>query len=111
MAGLSLEEFESRMQSACASSSVVERVMIFTTTESSSLWRIHLTVGSFVDVYYSESTGKTSFAHISENQRIFGADNAGGWHWHPVEDPESHVPSAAEITFDAFLEKLEAMLK
>lgn len=111
MAGMSLDEFELRVRSACSVSPVVERVTIFASTESSILWRIQFRDGSFADVYYSESTGKTSFALIKGNKRIFGADNADGWHWHPSEDPEAHVPSPTEISFEEFLKKLELRLK
>src|SRR5690606_24983975 len=107
MASLTLEEFERQVQSVCAESSIVESVIIFTSTETSILWRVFLTNNTFVDVYYSESKGKTSFAHIKDNKRIFGADNAGGWHWHPVKEPDSHVPSKDEIKFEEFMKKLE----
>ncbi|MBI5965284.1 MAG: hypothetical protein HY863_17550 [Chloroflexi bacterium] len=66
---------------------------------------------SFVDVYYSEITDKTSFAHIKDGRRILGADNAGGWHWHPSNAPDSHVPSASEITIEEFMKELESTFK
>lgn len=93
MAGMSLAEFELRVRGACSASSSVERILIFVSTETSKLWRIYLSDNSFADIYYSASTGKTSFAHVKDDKRVFGADNAGGWHWHPAEDPEAHIPS------------------
>lgn len=109
MAGVSLEEFELRMRAVCSASPVVERILLFTSTETSKLWRLHLSDTSLADVYYSASAGKTSFAHVRDNKRVFGADNAGGWH--PYEDPEAHIPSPTEITFEEFLKKLESHLK
>ena len=111
MADLNLEEFERQIRKICASSSIVENIILFAPTETSNLWRVTLIDNSFVDVYYSETKSKTSFAHIRNEKRIFGADNAGGWHWHPVESPDSHVVSEAEITFGEFLKKLEESFK
>jgi hypothetical protein len=63
---------------------------------------------SFIDAYYSAVVGKISFAHIKDNQRVFGADNAGGhWHWHPYEDPQRHDFVDYKITFAEFLQRVE----
>jgi hypothetical protein len=52
------------------------------------------------------------FALIENNQRVFGADNAGDkWHWHPAENPDSHVPVKVDVTFEEFLARLESELK
>lgn len=106
-----MEEFEQHLEAVCSKLSFVKNVTIFAWTESSNLWRVTLSDESFVDVYYSESTGKTSFAHIKESRRVFGADNAGGWHWHARENPASHVPSASEITFEEFMKELGSTFK
>lgn len=89
MAGIAMEEFEQRILSVCSGLAFVKNVFVFASTESSNLWRVTLADNSFVDVYYSEITGKISFAHIKDEQRVFGADNAGNWHWHPHENPAS----------------------
>jgi len=52
-----------------------------------------------------------AFALIKAERRIFGADNTGGWHWHPVDKPESHVPTSQAVTFTEFLGQIEALLK
>ena len=110
MAGLSMEEFERRLEAVCSKSSFVKSATLFSSTASSNLWRVMLSDDSFIDVYYSEVVGKTSFAHIKNKQRIFGADNAGGWHWHPREDPQRHDFTNTEITFDEFLKLAEENL-
>ena len=111
MAGVSLEEFEQMIISSCSNLVFVESINILASTETSHLWRITLIDKSIVDVYYSESTGKTSFAQIKLEQRIFGADNAGDWHWHPRENPSLHVRTHEEITFEEFMKKLETSFK
>jgi hypothetical protein len=108
MAGLEMEEFERHLESACLKLSFVKSVTLFASTESSNLWKVSLNDDSYIDVYYSEITDKTSFAHIKDKKRILGADNAGGWHWHPRESPDSHVPSASEITIEEFMKELES---
>ena len=115
MAGVSMEDFERQIELACSKSPIVKSVILFSSTESSNLWRIVLNADSvievsFIDVYYSEIIGKTSFAHIKNNQRIFGADNAGGWHWHPYEDPQRHDFVDKEIAFAEFLKRVEENL-
>jgi hypothetical protein len=63
---------------------------------------------TFVDVYYNQKTGTTTFAHIHRTRRVFDADNKYGlWHWHPREDPTQHVPSDHEIPFEEFLKGIE----
>ena len=111
MASLGMQEFEQKVESICSNLSIVKSVTIYASTDSSNLWRVVLSDDSFVDVYYSASTDKASFAHIKDKRRVFGADNAGGWHWHPREDPDSHVPVESEITFEEFMKELESSFK
>jgi len=111
MAGLGVEEFERHLEAVCLELSFVKSMAIFASTESSNLWRVTLSDDSFIDVYYGEITGKISFAHIKDGRRVFGADNAGGWHWHPREAPDSHILSASEITIEEFMKELESTFK
>lgn len=39
-------------------------------------------------------------------ESISVADNAGGWHWHPVDDVARHVSSDHEITFEEFFREV-----
>ena len=61
----------------------------------------------FIDIFYNAETNKYSFALISGNERIFGADNLRFWHIHPFEDPESHIETAP-VGFLDFLEMLKS---
>ena len=71
--------------------------------------RIFLIDDSFVEVYYNFENGKTSFALIKNNCRIFGADNLGFWHTHPFSDPEKHIKSH-EIKIEDFIKKIKDKL-
>ena len=53
--------------------------------------RIFLIDSSFVEVYYNFENGKISFALIKNKERLFGADNLGFWHIHPLDSPEKHI--------------------
>jgi hypothetical protein len=66
---------------------------------------------SNIDAYHNEATGRTAYALIKERQRIFGADNTGGWHWHPFDAPDEHVTSADSVPFEAFLDQIERWIK
>jgi hypothetical protein len=66
---------------------------------------------SFIDVYYNQESGKTTFAHIDNENRVFGADNRRGiWHWHLLKDPSKHQLTDHEITFAEFLRQVETHL-
>ena len=108
---MTLEEFETRVTSACGASPVVVGVSTVATGVTWLRFRAHLEDGTFVDAFYNEATGRTSFALIKETRRIFGADNTGGWHWHPFQSPDSHVPVTEAVTFDDFLNRIEERLR
>jgi hypothetical protein len=51
---------------------------------------------------YNEFTRRTALVLIKNNQRIFGADNTGGWHLHPFADPSRHDSMNAPMTGERF---------
>lgn len=53
--------------------------------------RIILNPRLFIDIYVNTDTDRYDFSLIKGNKRIFGYDNLGGWHCHPVNNPERHV--------------------
>jgi hypothetical protein len=110
MAGMTLEQFEAEVTVACAASPAVRGVSVVSSGITFLCLRAHLTGEVFIDAFQNEATDKTSFALIREDQRIFGADNTGGWHWHPFEDPESHLPADSSVRFAEFLERAIAYL-
>ena len=62
---------------------------------------------TFINAFYNLATGKTAFALIQTNQRIYGADNAKiGWHYHPFANPRQHI-DCSPMTFTAFLQAVE----
>ncbi len=79
-------------------------------TPTSTNVRVPLTGGQFIDAFHNETTGRTAFALIKNNLRIFGADNTGGWHLHPFNDPARHDPLNAPMTFSEFVQSIELHL-
>jgi hypothetical protein len=108
---MTLDEFENQVIAACAGSSIVVSVSL---TGVGITWlriRAYLIDGSFLETFYNEVTGKTSFALIMGDKRIFGADNSGGWHWHLFEAPDEHVLAVEKIDFHVFLSRVEEYIK
>jgi len=64
----------------------------------------------YLDIFYNVDTERKDFALIWKNRRIFGFDNLGGWHFHPYESPEQHVPSPEPSVETVFL-KISQILK
>lgn len=53
--------------------------------------RLVFSVDLFVEIFYAPQTSKASFSLIEGEERVFGIDNLGGWHRHPLEKPSKHV--------------------
>lgn len=111
MDGVSLEDFQQSIIAVCTGSSVVESVTLYEIRPNAVRLRIFLVNQTFLDVFYNEWNGRTSFAWIVDGQRKFGADNAGNWHWHLRQDPAQHVASEHEITFGEFMKEIEKIVK
>lgn len=56
--------------------------------------KVEIDADTFIFVYFSTLTGKTSYALIHLEQRIAGFDNYRFWHYHPAEAPDQHIPCA-----------------
>ena len=108
---MTLDEFESQMISACAASAIVVSVAYAGIGITWLRLRAYLIDESFIEAFFNETTQKTAYARIKEGKRIFGADNTGGWHLHPAEVPEEHIPTQEAVTFLDFLLRVEEDLK
>jgi Ethanolamine utilization protein EutJ (predicted chaperonin) len=76
-------------------------------TSTSVNFRIPLTIGNFVDIFYNEETGTTAFALIEKGKRIFGADNTGGWHLHPFENPDHPIKLEKPLNAEEFFDMIQ----
>ena len=48
-----------------------------------------------------------AYALVRRGRRAFGADNTGGWHIHPFDDPERHDPLPDAMLFAEFVAQVE----
>jgi len=77
--------------------------------------RIFFTPEVFMESYLNGITGKRSFALVKSGKRIWGYDNYRYWHYHPFNNPESHVqcnePSLEKIVHEVqtVLTKIECL--
>ena len=83
---------ETRMVTDVISKSIYE-ILCELTQESRVEVALPLAIKDWVRLKLKETQvqpGTTAFALIHQGQRIFGADNTGGWHIHPFAAPERH---------------------
>ena len=104
---VTLAEFEQRVYSVAVASPVCGIPTLRRLTATSISLRVSVTTGGFIDVFYNEQTGATAFALIRQGRRVFGADNPGGWHVHPLADPGQHVPLSSAMSFADFVAEVE----
>ena len=105
---MTLDEFQRQVFSVAAVSPICDIPLIRSLTSTSVTLRIEIAAGGFVDAFHNEVTGTTAYALIQQGMRVFGADNTGGWHVHPFEDPTRHVPFPSPIAFIDFIALIES---
>ena len=103
MASLTLEEFEKEIYKATSQWKWGEVPVTLKLTPTSIKIRICISQDIFIDCFFNEMTGRTSFTLIEKGDRIFGANNTGGWRLHPFENPSDHNPLSQSILFSDFL--------
>ncbi len=57
---------------------------------------LHFAIGSelFIQIFFSQRSGRINFALISTSGRLYGRDREYGlWHRHPFEHPAQHEPT------------------
>ncbi len=77
---------------------------------------IHFTIASdlFVQIFYSERSGRLNLALIGSSGRLYGRDREHGyWHLHPFGQPEIHQPAPEGMSprpIIQFLTEVEELL-
>jgi len=105
---VTLAEFGQQVLAVAMASPICDVPVVRRLTATSITLRVSVTSGGFIDAFYNEQTGTTAFTLIRQSQRVFGADNTGGWHVHPFSDPERHDPLAAPMSFAVFMAEIES---
>ena len=104
---MTIAEFERQIFLVAAASPICGIPIIRRLMPTSINLRVPITLGGFVEAFYNEQTGTTAYALIQEGQRVFGADNTGGWHIHPFDDPVRHKALLGEMSFAEFIAEIE----
>ena len=104
---MTLIEFEVQVTTVAISSPLCGVAFVRRLSPTSISLRVPVTIGGFVDVFYNEQTGTTAYALIQGGQRVFGADNTGGWHVHPFADPTRHEPLPGPMSFAEFIAAID----
>jgi hypothetical protein len=104
---MTLDEFEIQVISACAASPIVVSVAVIGSGITWVRLRAYLKDETFIEAFFNEATQKVAFARIQDGMRIFGADNTGGWHWHPIGAPDEHIQTGEAVSFSIFLQRVE----
>jgi len=72
--------------------------------------RAYVGEDTFIEAYANGLTGKRSFALIAKNERISGYDNYKFWHYHPPDNPNSHIP-CDEPSIDSVISSLKDVME
>lgn len=104
---MTLGEFQARIFLTAQHSSICTVPIVLRLTTTAVKVRVELINGYFIDAFFNEVSGRTAFALIEEGDRIFGADNAGGWHIHPFTSPSDHLPVTDAVSFAEFVNMIE----
>lgn len=106
---MTVDDFQRQVFSDAYRSPICDSPVIELLTKRRIKIHIDLFVGGFVEAYYNQQTGTVSYVLIRNGQRSFGADNTGGWHLHPFDDPSAHVPTTEgrAVLFAEFLDVID----
>jgi len=110
MAQMTVSEFVEGISAACRKSNIVANIKTELHENIVAKIRVFLIKDCFADVFYNSDTDRIDFALIRNSKRIYGADNLGGWHYHPFEDPEKHI-ACETMNFADFLGKVREILQ
>jgi hypothetical protein len=102
-----LSEFEQLVFDVALVSPLCDIPTLHRLTTTSINLRIDVVSGGFIEAFFNEHTGTTAFALIRDRRRIYGADNTGGWHVHPFDDPSLHLALRSAMSFAEFVATVE----
>lgn len=104
---MTIQEFQHQIFEVAAASRICDVPIVRQIVSASISIRVPLTVGNFIDIFYNRQSDRIAYALIESGNRIFGADNTGGWHIHPFDDPANYLPLASAMTFAEFIKEIE----
>mgnify|MGYP001613526011 CR=1 FL=1 len=97
-----MEEYYRRIAELAKKHLDVKEVKIFVLKKTFCSLRLQMKENVFIDVYYSTVSERKDLFLVANGKRVFGYDNLGGWHRHPIKNPDSHeacIEPAEEAVF------------
>lgn len=104
---MSIAEFQHLIFKVAFSSAICDIPIVRRISPTAINIRVYLTLDGYIDVFYNQETERVAFAWIQDGNRIYGADNTGGWHIHPFADPSQHFPLSIDMSFANFVKEIE----
>lgn len=105
-----VDEFRQQVFDAVERSPLCDNAVITLWEKRRIKIHVDLYVGGFIEAFYNQETDTTAYALVMNEERVLGADNTGGWHYHPFNRPSEHVASSAPVPFAEFLDEVERCL-
>ncbi|MEF8874934.1 MAG: hypothetical protein V5A88_09755 [Candidatus Thermoplasmatota archaeon] len=102
-------EFTSKVIDLCVEFDIIEDYELEIHENVVIHCEIYLQEG-FINIYRNFETGKIAYAWIKNEERIYGADNTGGWHLHPYGRSSKHQKTEP-VPLKDFLKNVENILK
>ena len=88
---LTVAEFEFQLQTAAESVFHAFELRILEKNLFRLKARIVLSESVFIDIFFGHGRQRVDFALIREGKRVYGIDNLGDWHRHPLNSEKEHV--------------------
>jgi hypothetical protein len=104
-----LDRFEIQVRRDVAA--IFPEAVVSVTAKGRYRLKIRIEIGQdvFIDIFYNPHNDRTDFSLIRKSRRVFGYDNLGGWHQHPVEEPDSHT-LCSEPPLSLILQEMKTLL-
>ncbi|OFV88816.1 MAG: hypothetical protein A3J75_06725 [Acidobacteria bacterium RBG_16_68_9] len=96
------DTFEAAFRAAVAAVLPSATVEVVARTIVAIKLRVDLDEDRFMDVFFNERNRRTDLVLIERGRRVFGYDNLGDWHCHPLAVPDRHE-ACAEPTLEDFV--------
>lgn len=109
-----IDDVEKQIYEIASKFPFIGRVETLLKTPNTIKIKLSITSTCFIQVYQNIQKDIISYVVVSGNQRLFGRDcDGGGWHNHPIENPDSHDFSedgARVVSFEEFLYEVSEKL-
>lgn len=109
-----IDNVEKQIYEIVSKFTFIEKAETLLKTPNTLKIKLFITQTCFIQIYQNIQKDIKNYVVVSGNQRLFGRDcDAGTWHSHPVENPDTHDFSedgAREVFLEDFLHEVSEKL-